>query len=236
MSIDGLESVQPSTSTVSTQETDILGKDDFLLLLVAQLKNQDPLNPMENTEFTAQLAQFSSLEQLSNANKNLQSLLSYQTSINNSQTVDFIGKTIKAEGSSIQVTNGVSDGIHFELGANAEIVFISVYDANGNLVKTIETGPLTTGEQNVAWDGTDNAGSEVPDGTYTFKVSASNAAGAEITAKTLVRGRVTGVTFAEGSTYLLVGEQKIPVSNVIEFSEEVSSQKTETTNSSSQLF
>jgi flagellar basal-body rod modification protein FlgD len=235
MSIGGLESVQPSTLTASAQKTDILGKDDFLRLLVAQLKAQDPLNPMENTEFTAQLAQFSSLEQLSNVNENLKSLISYQTSTDNSQAVGFIGKTVKAEGSSTRVTNGVSDGIHFELGANADTVFISVNDANGNLVKTMETGSLTAGEQNIAWDGTDNAGHEVPDGTYTFKVSASNAAGSEIEAKTLVRGRVTGVTFKNGSTYLLVGEQKIPVSNVLEIDEETLSQETESTDFSSQL-
>jgi flagellar basal-body rod modification protein FlgD len=202
MSIGGLESVQPSTLTASAQKTDILGKDDFLRLLVAQLKAQDPLNPMENTEFTAQLAQFSSLEQLSNVNENLKSLISYQTSTDNSQAVGFIGKTV---------------------------------NANGNLVKTMETGSLTAGEQNIAWDGTDNAGHEVPDGTYTFKVSASNAAGSEIEAKTLVRGRVTGVTFKNGSTYLLVGEQKIPVSNVLEIDEETLSQETESTDFSSQL-
>ena len=96
-----------STATQSSSETYVppdkttLGKDDFLKLFVAQLENQDPLSPMESTEFTAQLAQFSSLEQLTNANQNLEYLLMYQSSMNNAEAVNFIGNTVKASGNSI---------------------------------------------------------------------------------------------------------------------------------------
>ena len=94
-----------------------LGKDDFLKLFVAQLQNQDPLSPMESTEFTSQLAQFSSLEQLTNVNQNLDYLLMYQSSMNNAEAINFIGSTVKASGSSIGVKDGESRPDTIRLGS-----------------------------------------------------------------------------------------------------------------------
>jgi len=119
MSIIGLEPVTVDSSTFQTSEDNTLGKDDFLNLLITQLQNQDPLSPMDSTEFSAQLAQFSSLEQLSNVNENLETLLLYQGSLNNSQAVSFIGKTITASGDSVLITDGIPDNIHFELAGDA---------------------------------------------------------------------------------------------------------------------
>jgi flagellar basal-body rod modification protein FlgD len=94
-----------------------MGKDDFLHLLVTQLKAQDPLNPMDSTAFTAQLAQFSSLEQLQNINSTLGTLNASQAESTNSQAVQFIGKTITAVGDSLEVRNGQSEDLHFSLNA-----------------------------------------------------------------------------------------------------------------------
>ncbi|MBW1702547.1 MAG: flagellar hook assembly protein FlgD, partial [Deltaproteobacteria bacterium] len=104
MSIAGLDPVSMNNSQLSTPGDSTLGKDAFLNLLVTQLRHQDPLSPMESTQFTAQLAQFSSLEQLSSVNENLGILRIYQASINNSQAVGFIGKTVKASGDSVYLT------------------------------------------------------------------------------------------------------------------------------------
>jgi len=208
-----------SSSESYAPEKAVLGKEDFLKLLVEQLKNQDPLNPMESTEFTAQLAQFSSLEQLTNMNKNLDYLRLYEASINNAQAVNFIGKTVKASGNSINVKDGASNQIQFDLAGDAAEVNIHIYDSSDNLVKTINCGSLSNGDQSMEWDGTNDGGETVSDGTYTFEVSAADAGGETIKASTYMTVEVTGVIFKEGNAYLLAGDLEISMSDVIEITE-----------------
>ena len=118
-----------------------MDKDAFLNLLVTQLQNQDPLNPTDSVEFTAQLAQFSSLEQLSNVNDNLEQLQNYQASINNSQAVSLIGKDITAKGNALQLKDGGPAGCNFSLDGSAAIVTISLYDSTGEFVMILERTP-----------------------------------------------------------------------------------------------
>ena len=174
---------------------------------------------MESTEFTAQLAQFSSLEQLTNMNKNLDYLRLYEASINNAQAVNFIGKTVKASGNSINVKDGASNQIQFNLAGDAETVNIHIYDASDNLVKTINCGSLSNGDQSMEWDGANDGGETVSDGTYTFEVSAADAGGETIEALTYMTVGVTGVTFKEGNAYLLAGDIEISMSDLIEITE-----------------
>ena len=209
-------SVAASSGATNTLESSIVGKEDFLKLLVTQLQNQDPLNPSESTEFTAQLAQFSSLEQLTNVNENLEYLHLYQASINNAQSVNFIGKTVKASGDSINVSDGVSEKIYFDLPEDASGTLISVYDKADNLVATINAGALNSGDQSLTWDGTDLEGNSVSDGDYTFKVAATDADGNTIEVSTFTTARITGVTFENGTTYLMAGGKRIPLGDVVE--------------------
>ncbi len=218
MDISGLSTVM-SRSELAVPKTNILGRDAFLKLLVTQLQHQDPLNPTDSTEFTAQLAQFSSLEQLGNINDSLGNLQSSQTASNNSQAVNFIGKTVKSSGNSIHVTDGVSDGIQFELGADAKAVFMNIYDSVGNYIKAIESGALSAGEQTLKWDGTDQNGNKVPDGAYTFEVFAVDAADNMVNTKTFISGMVTGVTFKDGRLCLLAGNKEIALDTVIQVTE-----------------
>jgi flagellar basal-body rod modification protein FlgD len=219
MSITGLEPVSIYASESSSNEVSSLGKDAFLNLLVTQLRNQDPLSPMDSTQFTAQLAQFSSLEQLSNINDNLGILQLYQASINNSQAVGFIGRTVKSLGNSVYFAEGVQAEMHFELAEEASEVFIHIYDSKGNFVKTMECGSLNAGDQSIEWDGTDDEGNALLEGTYTFEVVANDAGGEEVEATTFMINKVTGVTFEEGITYLLAGDLKIAIGNVVEVRE-----------------
>jgi len=214
-----LAAATPSSSESYATEKAVLGKEDFLKLLVQQLKNQDPLNPMESTEFTAQLAQFSSLEQLTNINKNLDYLRLYEASLNNAQAVNFIGKTVKASGNSMSVKDGTSNPIQFDLAGDAAAVNIHIYDASDNLVKTINCGSLDDGEQSIGWDGANDDGETVSDGTYTFEVSATAADGETIKASTYMTVKVTGVTFKEGAAYLLAGDIEISMSDILEVTE-----------------
>jgi flagellar basal-body rod modification protein FlgD len=219
MSITGLEPVSSYNSGSSSTGVSSLDKNAFLNLLVTQLRHQDPLSPMDSTQFTAQLAQFGSLEQLSSVNENLGILQLYQASINNSQAVGFIGKTVKSHGDSFYLAEDVPAEMHFDLAEEASEVFIHIYDSSGDFVKTVDCGSLNAGEQSIEWDGTDAEGNELPEGSYTFEVIATDANGEEIAATTFMINKVTGVMFEEGVTYLLAGDLKIAIGNVVEIRE-----------------
>jgi flagellar basal-body rod modification protein FlgD len=226
MTIAGVTDVSSQTSsTQKTQDKSVMGKDDFLKLLVAQLKNQDPLNPADSTAFTAQLAQFSSLEQLQNINDSLAGFKSSQSTTNNIQSADFIGKTVTATGSSIGVTDGKADPIRFDLNDNADNVYLQVYDKYGNLVSDIQAGALKAGEQAVDWDARDSNGTTVADGAYTFSVMAMDSDGSTVGSTSYTSGVVTGIDYQDGDTKLMINDQEIPLSSVIRLEEPENPQK-----------
>jgi flagellar basal-body rod modification protein FlgD len=220
METSALSSTTGSTaSTKATGTSNTLGKEAFLSLLIAQLQHQDPLNPADSTEFTAQLAQFSSLEQLSNINANLENLELYQASINNAQAVAFIGKDIVSKGNHLEVKGGQAAACEFDLSAAAKRAAVSIYDATGNFVSDLQLTTLKAGKQSVVWDGRDRNGNPVADGNYTFEVQAEGAVGEKLTATTYSKGTVTGVTFEDGVTYLKVGSSKVAIGDVTQISQ-----------------
>jgi flagellar basal-body rod modification protein FlgD len=209
----------PSSDTQSRDPAQIMGKNDFLNLLVTQLQHQDPLNPAESTEFTAQLAQFSSLEQLSNINDNLKNMELFQTSVTNSQAVSYIGKEITARGNTVQLESGQPAECHFELADNAALAVISVYDTNGGFVTSFETGPLDAGRQSAAWDGTDRDGNLAGSGIYHFEVQAVDANNQDLSVTPLISAVVSGVSFKDQSASLITGLQMIAIDDVMAVSE-----------------
>lgn len=214
MTIAGIEPVSVSGTKLNGSDTEILGKDDFLNLLVAQLQHQDPLNPLESNEFTAQLAQFTSLEQLNNVNQNLVYLQQYQASIKDSQAVSFIGKTVEAFGNSVPIQNGNPGEIHFDLTGDAEVLQVNLYDPTGGFVRTIDKGALSNGRHSLPWDGKDQQGNQLHDGRYTFEIMAVDAGSHPVAAIPYVSSRVTGVSFGSEATYVLAGDSEIPVSDI----------------------
>lgn len=204
-----------ASSNTSGSGKNEMGQETFFKLLLTQLQNQDPFNPMESTDMTSQLAQFSQLEELSNMNNTLSFLQLYLASLNNAQAVDFIGKEIEANGDSIQLSEGSSSPLSYELMDDAGSVTIKIYDEDLRLVRTVELGSQSAERHEWVWDGKDNEGNQVEAGTYTFEVSATGVDGEEVAANTYLRGIVTGVTFEDGITYLLLGEQKIAMGDVI---------------------
>ena len=187
-----------------------LGKDEFLKLLVTQLQHQDPLDPMDSHEFISQLAQFSSLEQLQNINDKLDDLTAKL-----SNAADLIGHEVEASGTIINVEDGAPDEITFDLASDASAVFVSILDADGVCVRTMQVGPLSEGRQSLTWDGTDDNGDAVSDGKYTVDIQALDTEGDTVEATSLIRGEVTGATFEDGTAYLLIGDMEIPLSSVI---------------------
>jgi flagellar basal-body rod modification protein FlgD len=216
MSVTSVSEVysQSTTTTGSTDES-VLDKDDFLTLLVAQLQHQDPLNPSDSTEFTAQLAQFSSLEQLQNINDTLANFEVYQSTLNNIEAAGFIGSTITAAGNTLIVSEGVADDISVELGDDCASAYIKIYDSSGEFVTDIDAGRLAEGTHTIEWDGTDEYGNPVDDGLYTFSVMAVDANGDSVASTSYISGTVTGIDYRSGETLLLVGDQEVAISSLV---------------------
>jgi flagellar basal-body rod modification protein FlgD len=164
-----------------------------------------------------------SSEQLSNINANLDSLKLYQASINNAQAVAFIGKDIVSKGNHLELKTGQATTCEFDLGAAAKRAAVSIYDATGNFVADIQLTGLNAGRQRVAWNGNDRNGNPAPAGDYTFEVQAEGAAGEKLTVTHYSRGTVTGVTFEDNVTYLMVGKSKVAIGDVTQISQTTTS-------------
>lgn len=150
-------------------------QDDFLKLLISQLQNQDPLKPLDNQEFAAQLATFNSLEQLIGVNDKLETLQNKLLQSNQFSATALIGKQIAADGNQISLRQGDDSAIHYQLGSDAARVVVSIHNGQGELVRTLELANQKIGDQTVQWDGKDSAGRASPDGTYSFDVDAFDA-------------------------------------------------------------
>jgi flagellar basal-body rod modification protein FlgD len=212
MYIEGLGTTYGETSSYST--TKKLDQEDFLKLLFEQLKHQDPLNPMESTEFTAQLAQFSSLEQLFSMNENLTGIQKMLSNQDKENLLELIGKTVKADDNTILIKDGGSASGSYLLQDRADVT-ISIYDSNGFEIRTLNLGTQNAGEYDVEWDGRDESGDIVEDGIYTFEVIAKDDAGNYVTASTYTSGEVTGVTYQYGIPYLMIGDILVSTNNTI---------------------
>ena len=190
-----------------------LGKDDFLTLLIAQLGAQDPLDPMDSQDFSAQLAQFSTLEQMTNMNATLNELIEIEVATSNASTIGLIGKLVDVEGNGFEFTTGDTVKLNYVLGQDADAVEVSVFDATGKLVTTLQ-GETDAGNHLLSWNGFDNTGAAAVSGSYTFEVKALDASGEELSVETFTTGIVTDVLFEETGAFALVNGEKIPVGEI----------------------
>jgi flagellar basal-body rod modification protein FlgD len=205
------------SSSQVTKEEDPLGRDAFLTMLVTQLKHQDPLNPMQGSDFSAQLAQFSSLEQLFNVNDTLEAIQTGLDGNGDENLLDFIGKNVLSWSNNLSLEDGESVGGNYSLKQDTATV-INIYDGDGFQVAQLTPGVQPEGTYAVNWDGKDALGEQLADGTYTYEVLAVNANGIYSTVDTGLSGEITGVTFEQGSPYLLMGDQLVSPSSVIKVS------------------
>ncbi|MCC8381526.1 flagellar hook assembly protein FlgD [Xenorhabdus sp. PB30.3] len=184
-------------------------KDNFLNLLVAQLKNQDPTNPMQNNELTTQLAQISTVEGIEKLNKSLGAVVSQMEGNQAMQTTQLIGRGVMTPGDKILVGSNEEKGISttpfgFELNRPADNVKVTIKDKNGAVVRELDIGKLNTGVHSFVWDGKNADSKEVADGAYSFTVSASYQDQALVTLP-LTYAVVNGVTRGEDGTKLDLG-------------------------------
>ncbi|MGO4332805.1 flagellar hook assembly protein FlgD [Cupriavidus sp. 2TAF22] len=168
-------------------------QNNFLTMLVTQMNNQDPLNPMDNSQLTSQLAQISQVSGMQTMNSTLQALLSQVSASRAMDSASLIGHTVMVPGSSTSVTGGVPDKIGVDLPSTADAVTVNVLDKDGNVVRTIDMKGQVAGVHDIPWDGKNDAGAALPDGDYSFKVTAT-ASGKDVTPVALVYGKVGSIS------------------------------------------
>jgi len=197
-----------------------MGKQEFLQMLVAQLRHQDPLSPMESQQFASQLAEFSSLEELSNINDSVSEGVDVDLvltqAINNTLATTLIGKNVLAYGDMITLGDADSVDYNFNLANPAENVEVTIYDENGAVVRTLSIKSLSEGSHTFSWDGKNKQGERLPEGKYTFVVNATDSDGNSVGASTVSRGMVSAVKYEGGVAVLIVNGQEIKFADVLE--------------------
>lgn len=198
-----------SAAKGSTQET----KDRFLSMLVAQMRNQDPLNPLDNAQVTSQMAQLSTVEGIENMNRTLKALADSLGVDQLAQAASLIGHDVLVAGNTVSLAEGTAT-FGLKLDSPADTVSISIFDMSGQLVSTVNTGALPAGEQLFEWDGISDTGVAMPAGNYRFEATAGSGKDA-ISLETLSSGLVQGVSRGDDGIELNVqGLGKTAYANV----------------------
>ncbi len=216
--IGGISGVGMSITDTVSGSNSKLDQMDFLKLLMIQLSYQDPLNPMDSAQFSAHLAEFSQLEQLTLMNENLsyamQTNLVLAQSVNNTMAATMIGQDVLAYGNEVELEEGEETTLNYNLSASAQSVTITIKDEAGVTVRTIEVGAQSSDDQQLVWDGLDNDGDELSPGVYTFSVSAETSSGTTVPVTTYTAGTISGVSYVDGMAQFLVGSMQISLGDV----------------------
>jgi flagellar basal-body rod modification protein FlgD len=196
---------------------DSLNKDAFLKLLVAQLQNQDPLEPKENSAFVAELAQFSSLEQTMGINERLDMLSVQQRGLANTEAVGLVGKQATVRGNIATLgTNGEAVPLSFTLASSAAKVSVNISDASGRTIRSLERGGVSGGLQRINWDGKSDSGVLQPPGRYNVSIEARGSNEEVVGVVQETTGTVSSVSFAKGYPELSLGNGlAVPVADLI---------------------
>ena len=220
-----VNTINANVSDVVTRATDQaknaaeLGRDDFLKLLVAQLTYQDPLNPMDDKDFTAQLAQFSSLDQLIKISDGVDQMNIGAAQQNLLNAASFIGKEIRAAGYSLTKKDGaVENTIYVYMADNIAGGAVNIYNSIGELVYSEKLGAMSADQVfEYAWNGRNYSGDSMPDGVYYVSISAEDANGSPVLLGTEISGVVAGVQLVNGVQYFRLADgRNVRLDDVIE--------------------
>jgi flagellar basal-body rod modification protein FlgD len=196
-----------------------LGKDEFLKLLTAQLQQQDPTQPMDSTAFVAQLAQFSSLEQMNNVNDTLTKMLTSQGTALQTTAASMVGKTAVFNTDQVSLTQGKAATITATLSQAATDVNLVIQNASGNNVRVMALGAMQSGINRIQWDGMDDKGNALPTGDYTSQINATDINGKPVSLTQNGSARITGITFTNGTPNFLAGGSTLQLSDISELDE-----------------
>ena len=198
--LNGTSGSSSSTGTSATDST----QNRFLNLLVTQLKNQDPLNPMDNAQVTSQLAQISTVDGISQLNTTLQTLLASSTDSQALQAASLVGQNVLVAGSHINLAAGQPSLGGVELGGPADKVTATIKDSNGLVVRTLNLGSMAAGVNDFAWDGTSDNGTAAAAGNYSLSIAATQGT-SNVSATALQTGQVSSVSRGTSGVSINVG-------------------------------
>lgn len=194
-----------------------LDKDAFMKLLLTQMKHQDPTNPLQSHEMAAQLAQFSSLEKLTNINDGINSLTKAQAPSRNFEALSLIGKAVDGDSAKIDRTDETDEhGIAFTLPSEALNLKVNIKDSNGKVIRTLDMAQLKSGKNEITWNGKEDDGRSAPKGTYMAELEAHGSNGQKIFANTRFQGVISGVNFTPQGPVLMMGKQSVALKDVKE--------------------
>jgi flagellar basal-body rod modification protein FlgD len=206
----------PSVGTPVVPPSNALGKDQFLELLTKQLQNQDPLNPVDNSQMVAQLAQFSSLEQLQNLSTKFDEVVTATAASNQLSTASLVGKQALFHADRVGLVAGTPSTFQLSLADATDDTTAVIADANGKVVRTLHLGAEAAGNTSVSWDGLDDGAKGLPSGEYVLSVAGTKKDGSTVSATANVTATITGVTFSSGVAQLVVAGRTINLSDVVE--------------------
>lgn len=227
MAVSGVTDSTSSTSSGTATKKLTDNFDTFLTMLTVQLKNQDPLSPMDSTEFTNQLVQFSAVEQQINTNKNLESLLSATKTNAQAQAISYLGREIEVASSAVPLQDGKAN-FSYTLPEDAKAITVVVKDADGKLVANLKA-ESSKGRHEATWDGKNTDGKQLEDGYYKIEITATKADGTKLEAGTTVYGHVTDVASDQSGTLIAMGKVVTTVENILTVREKPTTNTTTTT-------
>ena len=209
-------------SQAASDQTKLAGDmNTFLKLLVTQLKNQDPQQPMDANQFTSELVQFSSVEQQITQNQNLEKILAALQGNQTTQMAGYLGKTVEASGPTLPLQDGSAHAT-YTLAEQAAAVSVTIKDASGAVVRTL-SGATSAGSHEIVWDGRGENGRQLADGPYTLAVVAKNGRGETLDVTQTYSARVTGVSAKDGQSTLELGDATLAPADVLSIREPASS-------------
>nr|MBD3331602.1 hypothetical protein [candidate division GN15 bacterium] len=215
--ITPVQGTAPFETETTSFSTNNLGKDEFLQLLITKLTNQDPLEPTNDEQFIADLAQFSSLEQMNNIanaiNEGNEWNYMQSSSMHNLMAANLIGKDVMASYESVYLDTGKSATIRFANNQFAEEIQFKIKDGDGNVVATVREDHVQIGTHSIQWDGNDSRGNRLPNGTYTVEAVAYNGE-SQFTPQLSLKGTVESVVYREGSPFLTIDGVEIRFGDV----------------------
>jgi len=223
MSIISPIATNPDGSARNTGSLQSLGRDDFLKLLVTKLQYQDPMKPLEDEAFIAQLAQFSTLEQMNNISEGITASNEWDflqmQSIINTMAAGLIGKDIKASYDGVYLDADTTPKVSFNTTEFAQEMTFTIKDVEGNVVRTIKKQDVQSGTGSMEWDGNNDFGNRMPEGAYSVSVSAVSGNGTVFTPSLSLVGKVESITYREGAAFLKVNGVELPLSDIVAIGE-----------------
>ena len=207
-----------TASSSNTDQAGLIGDySTFLTMLTTQLQHQDPMEPMDASQFTDQLVQFSAVEQQIKSNEQLENLSAMMTASNALGVLNFVGTEVSVDGSTGKMSayGDIDFGFSSDAAGTAEI---TIRNENGDIVANYTDIEIKEGEQTFTWDGTDGSGNRMGEGTYTIQINAKDANSNALDIDTTTKGIVEDIDFSSNEPLLLVNDQRITTAQIISVS------------------